>query len=190
MKIEDYKSTIASDLYRISGSTHIKAFIRHLLFGETYRYIFWMRTCSFFKASSVFKYTLYPIARVILRHYSYKLGISIPYSTKIGDGLFIGHFGGVVVNGGVIIGDNCNISQGVTIGSAGRHGDKKFPKIGNNVFIGPGAKIVGGVKIGNNVAIGANSVVVKDVPDMSVVAGVPGKVISADGSVGLVNNIR
>jgi serine O-acetyltransferase len=189
MKFKVYKSIILSDLFRISADTSMTVFIRHLFFGESYKYIFWMRTCSFAKASIIYKYTLYPFARIILKHYVYKLGISIPYKTNIGKGFYIGHFGGVVINSGATIGVNCNISQCVTIGRAGRGGAKGFPVIGNNVYLGPGAKIIGGIKIGNDVVIGANSVVTKDVPDKAVVVGIPGKVISFDGSDGIVNNI-
>ncbi|MBT2738092.1 serine O-acetyltransferase [Bacillus sp. ISL-7] len=103
--------------------------------------------------------------------------------------MYIGHFGGITVNERSVIGDNLNLSQGVTIGRASRGVNEGYPTIGNNVCIGPGAKIVGAVKIGNNVAIGANCVVTKDVPDNGVVVGVPGKVISNKGSYGYVNKI-
>ena len=73
------------------------------------------------------------------------------------------------------------------VGQANRGGNKGYPTIGDNVYIGPGAKIVGAVKVGNNVAIGANCVVTKDVPDNAVVVGVPGKIISYTGSEGYVN---
>ena len=117
----------------------------------------------------------------------YKLGISIPPDTQIGSGFYIGHFGGIVVNRRCVIGKNCNISQGVTLGQANRGKNKGYPTLGDNVYIGPGAKIVGAVKIGNNVAIGANCVVTKDIPDDSVVVGIPGRIISKEGSKGYVN---
>jgi serine O-acetyltransferase len=64
-----------------------------------------------------------------------------------------------------------------------------YPILGDNVYIGPGAKIIGGIKIGNNVAIGANCVVTKNIPDNSVVVGIPGRVISQDGVTGYIDNI-
>jgi serine O-acetyltransferase len=73
------------------------------------------------------------------------------------------------------------------LGKANRGVRKGYPVIGDNVYIGPGAKIVGNVHIGNNVAIGANCVVTKDIPDNSVVVGVPGRVISLESSVGYIN---
>ena len=117
------------------------------------------------------------------RHY----GIQIPWGTHIGKGFYIGHFGTIVVNGGAVIGDNVNISQGVTIGQTNRGKRKGVPVIGNGVYIGPGAKVIGKVTIGNNVAIGANAVVTEDVPDNACVAGVPAKIVSMNGAEGYVN---
>ena len=117
----------------------------------------------------------------------YKYGIDISYQTKIGSGFYIGHFGGVVVHPQVVIGKNCNISHQVTLGIANRGVRKGCPVIGDNVYIGPGAKVIGNIQIGNNVAIGANCVVTKDVPDNSVAVGVPGNTISSEGSEGYVN---
>lgn len=97
--------------------------------------------------------------------------------------------GGIVVNPLVKIGKNCNLSQGVTIGQLNRGIKKGVPVIGNNVYIGPGAKVIGNIKIGDNVAIGANSVVVDDVPNNSVVIGVPAKIVSQKGSTGYINKI-
>ena len=117
------------------------------------------------------------------RHY----GIQIPESTRIGEGFYIGHFGTIVVNAKAVIGKNVNISQGVTIGVANRGRHKGVPIIGDSVYIGPGAKIIGNIVVGNNVAIGANAVVVSDVPENACVAGIPAKVISMNGSEGYVN---
>jgi serine O-acetyltransferase len=101
------------------------------------------------------------------------LGISI-HPVSFGPGLKIPHSGSVIVNKKARIGKNCEIHSGVNIGVH----KGQVPKIGNNVYIGPGAKIFGGIKIGNNVAIGANSVVTKDVPDNVTVVGIPAKIIS------------
>lgn len=102
---------------------------------------------------------------------SYKLGFTI-YANNFGPGLYIGHYGTIVVNRNARIGANCTINVDVNIGGWGG-----VPVIGENVYIGPGVKIFNGARIGNNVMLGANAVVNKDVPDDVVVAGVPAKII-------------
>ena len=103
-------------------------------------------------------------------------GISIPFSAEIGAGFYIGHFGGIIISPKAKIGGNCTLGTGVVIGTRG-FGDEGVPVIGNNVYIGVGAKILGGIKIGNNVRIGANAVVIDGVPDNATVVGVPAKVV-------------
>ena len=103
---------------------------------------------------------------------SYKLGYTI-YKNNFGKGLFLGHYGTLVVNKDARIGENCRIHVSVNIG--GYNGG--VPVIGNNVYIGPGAKIFGPITIGDNVIIGANAVVNKSFPDNVIVAGVPAKII-------------
>ncbi len=185
MSRAEYKHLVRSDLYRLHGRATLPAFLRVLLLGGSdgaYQYVFWMRTCRYTRAHPVLKVAVYPVARLLLRRYGYRHGIDIPYTTAIGSGFYIGHFGGIVVNSRAVIGKNCNISQQVTLGQANRGPRQGYPTIGDNTYIGPGAKIVGSVKIGDNVAVGANCVVTKDVPDNGVVVGVPGRVDSLDGS--------
>lgn len=110
------------------------------------------------------------------------IGIDISIDATIGKGLYIGHFGGIIINNNTVIGDYCNLSQGVTIGKGGRGKERGTPIIGTQVYIGPGAKIFGDIKIGNNVAIGANAVVNSDVPDNAVMGGVPAKILSFNSS--------
>jgi len=107
-------------------------------------------------------------------------GISISYSAQIGKGLYIGHFGGIFIHGDVKIGECCNISQGVSIGLGGRGKKIGCPTIGDRVYVGPHAVILGKIEIGNDVAIGANAVVTKSMPDNAVVVGVPAKIISSE----------
>ncbi|NJD08033.1 MAG: serine acetyltransferase [Methylococcaceae bacterium] len=109
-----------------------------------------------------------------------KLGFSIPPNV-FGPGLSIAHYGCIAVNHNTKVGRNCRIHEGVTIGATGDNSDA--PQIGNNVFIGSGAKIIGNVKIADRVAIGANAVVVKSILEENItVAGVPARKISANGS--------
>lgn len=187
MTFAQYRFLVLSDLYRITGNAKRSSLLRYVFHGESYRYNFWMRTCAYTKGRTLLRYTLYPFARLVLGHLVYKLGISIPAGTSIGSGFYIGHFGGIVVSQKATIGRNCNISQGVTIGRANRGRNRGYPVLGDNIYIGPGAVIAGSVRIGNNVAIGANCVVTMDIPDDSVVVGVPGRIISQEGSAGYVN---
>lgn len=89
-------------------------------------------------------------------------GISISSNSRIGPGFSIAHFGGIVVHGD--LGAECSIGQGVTIGSRGAGRSDGYPVIGNRVFVGAGAMVIGGVHVGDDVIIGANTVVVTDVP--------------------------
>jgi len=108
-------------------------------------------------------------------------GVHIHFRADIGPGLFINHVGGIWINPKVKIGSNCNLNHNVTIGSAG--GEKKgVPSLGDRVWVGPNATIVGAVEVGSNVAVSANSLVVSAVPENAIVIGVPAKVISYMGS--------
>jgi len=109
-------------------------------------------------------------------------GISIPASVKIGHSFYIGHFGGIILNGKTVLGDNCNISQGVTIGVSSVGANRGVPIIGNNVYIGANAVLAGKIIIGDNVLIGACSLVNSNVMENSVMLGVPAIVISNKGS--------
>ena len=109
-------------------------------------------------------------------------GIEIAHNADIGKGLFIGHLGGVIIVHSTLIGKNASFHEGVTIGGGGRGEKHGSPTIGDNVYFGAGAKVIGKINIGSNVMIGANAVVAKDVPDNAVVVGVPAKVISYEGS--------
>lgn len=116
------------------------------------------------------------------------LGIEIACNAEIGKGLFIGHLSGIIIGHGSKIGNYSSFHQGVTIGGAGRGEKHGSPTIGDYVYFGAGAKVIGKIKIGNNVMIGANSVVVKDVPDNAVVGGVPARRISFDGSMDFIRH--
>ncbi|MDC8772080.1 serine O-acetyltransferase [Roseateles albus] len=187
MDWREYSHCVKADAFRISGSYSFLSVAKLLLLGESYKYIFWFRTAALFRSKFILKVTFFPLCYLVLRHYKYRFGISIPLSTKIGVGFYVGHFGGIVINGACKIGDNFNISQGVTLGSIS-FGDKKgCPTIGNDVYIGPGAKVIGSAAIGDGVAIGANAVVTGDVVSGATVAGVPARILSMKGSKGYVN---
>lgn len=105
-------------------------------------------------------------------------GIDIHPGAKIGGNFFIDHGQGVVIGETTEIGENVTLYQGVTLGGTSLENKKRHPTLKDNIIVGAGAKILGPVIIGNNVRIGANSVVNKDIPDNSVVVGVPGRIVS------------
>lgn len=177
---------ICSDLFRYTGHNTFQLFLQYLLLNPGFRYTFLFRLTQYLRARKIL-FPLYVLTLVFYRHYTYRFGILLHYRADIGEGLYIGHFGGIIVSEKAKIGRNCNLSHGVTIGQANRGKREGFPTIGDRVYIGPGAKIIGRVYVGNDVAIGANAVVVDDVPANAVVAGIPAEVISMNGSKGYVN---
>ena len=102
-------------------------------------------------------------------------GISIPPTCQVGAGLYIPHFGGIVLHENVVIGDNCVLGHDVTLGERGP--DRLVPRVGNSVRISSGARVIGGVVIGDEAVVGANAVVTRDVPNRVTVAGVPARVL-------------
>ncbi|WP_346857009.1 serine O-acetyltransferase EpsC [uncultured Draconibacterium sp.] len=108
--------------------------------------------------------------------------VEIHPGAKIGKGLFIDHGNGVVIGETAEIGDNCMIYHGVTLGGTGNHSNKRHPSVGNNVFIGSGATLLGPIQIGDNVKIGAKSLIVmRDVPSNSTVIGAPARIVKLEG---------
>lgn len=129
-------------------------------------------------AKFFYNHKLYFIARLVSEFAKRKTGIEIHPGAKIGKGLFIDHGTGVVIGQTSIIGNNVVMFHGVTLGGTGNEKTKKrHPTIGNNVFIGSGAKILGNIMIGDNVKIGANAVVLKNVEKNKTVVGIPGYVV-------------
>jgi serine O-acetyltransferase len=103
-------------------------------------------------------------------------GIELPCETRIGRRLRIDHFGGIIISGDAVFGDDCILRNGVTVGLRST-GERGSPVIGNRVDIGAGAKILGPIHIGDDVAIGANAVVIRDVPSNSVAVGIPARIL-------------
>jgi len=181
----DLKKSILEDLYRYTGKSDLKHFLKAIITIPGFRYLFQLRRCRFFYENK--KRIRFFWARFRLRRLSYKFGIQIPYLTKIGRGFYIGHFGGIVINPSVTIGDNVNIAQGVTLGQENRGERRGSPRIGSKVWIGPNSVVVGKIRIGDNVLIGANSFINFDIPDEAVVVGNPSRIISYKGTDGYIN---
>lgn len=97
--------------------------------------------------------------------------IWIDLSSNIGAGFYIGHFGGIIIRGD--FGENCSVGQSVTVGSKGAGKSNGWPRLGDNVYLGAGAKIIGSICIGSNTIVGANAVVTRDIPANSLAVGVP-----------------
>jgi len=128
-----------------------------------------------------FKRKMKFIARIISQCSRFWTGIEIHPGAQIGRGLFIDHGSGVVIGETTIIGDNCTIYQGVTLGGTGKDTGKRHPTLGNNVIVGTGAKVLGPFTVGDNSKIAANAVVLSEVPPDSTCVGVPARVVRREG---------
>ena len=123
----------------------------------------------------------YTIARIISQRARNKTGIEIHPGATIGRGLFIDHGMGVVIGETAVVGDNCLLYQGVTLGGTGKDKGKRHPTLGNNVLVGAGAKVLGPFTVGNNVKIAANAVVLNAIPDDCTAVGVPARIVRRKG---------
>lgn len=183
MTFKEFRYLYKTDLYRYFGGGR---FFFAYFTVPGFKYMFHLRLFQYLSQHRVLL-PLMVLSLLHLKHIEHKYGIQISRHVKIGKGFYIGHYGAIVVSGKAVIGDNVNISHGVTIGVANRGNHAGVPTIGNYVYIGPGAKIIGNIHIGDHAAIGANAVVTKDVPDNACVGGVPAKILNMEGSKGYVN---
>lgn len=124
-----------------------------------------------------YKKKMFFCARFVSQFSRLFTGIEIHPGAKIGKGLFIDHGMGVVIGETAEVGDNVTLYHGVTLGGTGKHTGKRHPTVGNNVFIGSGAKILGPVVIGDRVKVGANAVILEDVPSDCTAVGIPARII-------------
>lgn len=162
---------ILSDYYRYKGKK--APWLKVLLYtfaNHCFAYSFWLRVAA--SKNPI----MHQFGRIRLKMASRKHCMQISYQAKIGYGLYIGHGISMVVNPNAIIGNNCNLSQGLTIGT----NYKKSAVIGDNVYIGPSVCLIEDVKIGKNVTIGAGSIVTKDIPENSTAVGNPAKILNSD----------
>jgi serine O-acetyltransferase len=115
--------------------------------------------------------------RALYRSVRNLYGIELPYSAKIGRRVIFEHQHGIVVHGETVIGDDCIIRQGVTLGIRSMERLTEAPVLGRGVNVGAGAKIIGAIQVGDGAAIGANAVVLKDVPAGALAIGVPAQLV-------------
>lgn len=187
--MDSLRQTLKADLFRYRGAADAKSFRSAYLHDPGFRFTYYLRKVAHYSAkkrsAGVFAYLYY---RNRYNHYRFKYGFDISPMTKIGRGLYIGHFGGVVISPYAVLGANINIAQGVTIGAASRGERKGAPTLENRVWVGANAILVGKITIGSEALIAPGAYVNFDVPPKSIVLGNPGKVVSDAGSAGYVNN--
>ena len=169
-------SVFKKDLYRYYGEEG-EPFLKKVFRPLELKYIWWFR-----KANKCKFLPLKLFYMLVLMHLSNKTHIQIPARTNIGEGLYIGHLGRVVINPDAVLGKNINLSTGVTIGMENRGKRKGAPQISDNCWIGTNAVVVGNIKIGSDVLIAPLTYVNFDVPDHSIVIGNPGRIIPKENA--------
>lgn len=138
--------------------------------------VVWHRVAHFF-----YKKNMKLLARWISQCVRFWTGIEIHPGATIGRGLFIDHGMGVVIGETAVIGHDCTIYQGVTLGGTGKEKGKRHPTLGNNVMVGSGAKVLGPFTVGDNSKIAAGAVVLSEVPPNSTCVGVPARIVKREG---------
>ena len=121
------------------------------------------------------------LARVSSQFTRWMTGVEIHPAAQIGRRFFIDHAMGVIIGETTVIGDDCTLYQGVTLGGTGKETGKRHPTLGNNVLVGVGASVLGNITLGDNAKVGGGAVVVSDVPPNSTVVGIPGHIVVRDG---------
>jgi len=129
----------------------------------------------------LYRHRLFFLARFISQTGRFWTGIEIHPGAQIGRGLLIDHGGGVVIGETAVVGDDCTIYQGVTLGGTGKETGKRHPTLGNHVMVGSGAKVLGPFKVGDNSKIASNAVVLSEIPPNSTAVGVPARVVRRNG---------
>ena len=167
--IKLFPDIVYSDLYRYNGKMGLKNLLGTAIRKVDFRWILLFR---------IYQSRRHPFfSRWILRRCSLKTGIQIGWHSTIGKGLVLVHCGNIAVNNEAVIGKNCTMYHGVTVGMEFRGSRQGNPVIGDNVWIGSNACIVGNIKIGDDVLIAPLSFVNFDVPSHSIVIGNPAKII-------------
>ena len=183
---EDLKYYIESDLRSLNCyPITFKSYLGGVLCPTVWKFQIKLRKLEYHincRNRNIFEKGVNYIRKKRFEAYGIKLGFTIPINV-FGPGLCLGHPGTIIVNSHVKVGSNCRIMAGVNVGNSSPINSSDWvpdntPTIGNNVYIGPGAKLFGKISIGDNAAIGANAVVNKDVPAGVTVAGVPAKIVS------------
>lgn len=133
------------------------------------------------RANWFFRHDMKFMARLISQRARRKTGIEIHPGAQIGRNLFIDHGMGVVIGETTVIGDNCTLYQGVTLGGTGKEHGKRHPTLGDNALVGAGAKVLGPFTVGDNARVAAGAVVLDAVPANATAVGVPARIVRIDG---------
>jgi len=189
---KEYKEYVKQDkLANGFSNRSLAGKIRHLLFpNPVEKFLLLLRKFEYLN-NTINQYKIIKYLRLFFvikkfKKLSLKLGFSIPKNT-FAAGLSIPHYGTIVVNGNARIGRNCRLHAGVNIGASA--GKKESPKIGDNVYLGPGAILFGNIEIADNVTIGANATVNKSCMEKNcVLAGTPAQIVKKNFPVWWVNN--
>ena len=171
------KEVFSKDIFRYYGTCR-EPLLKRLFRPVELRYIYHLRRCN--QPGTPRLMVFYHKLR--LRLLSHKTHIQIGTTAKIGEGFYIGHFGRILINYQSQLGRNVNVATGVTIGETARGPRKGVPIIGDDVWIGTNAVVVGKIHIGNNVLIAPLAFVNFDVPDNSIVMGNPGRIIPRENA--------
>lgn len=182
-------NVIEADIFRYFGNTSLKTALKCFIRIPAVRYSVFLRLCSLTRQSGrPLHFLLYLVARFCREHYEVKYGYQLSEEAIIGHGLYLGHSGGVVINRAAQLGRNVNISLGVVIGQCNRGSKAGVPRVGNCVWLGAHAVIVGNITIGNDVLIAPNAYVTQNLPDHAVAAGNPAQIVSYNGTEHYIQN--
>lgn len=151
----------------------LKSFIK----DPRFRVNLWLRVGQYLYLSSNSYLVRHLLLRLIKNHLQVKYGFDTTFGVEIGPGLKVVHLGSIIIHGNSKIGCNFTILNNVNIGQT-RSDPSLVPVIGDDCYVGAGAKIIGGIHLGRRIVVGCLTLVNKDFPDDSVVAGIPGKVLN------------
>ncbi|MEF9940080.1 MAG: serine O-acetyltransferase [Clostridium sp.] len=147
-----------------------------LLLYQGVHALIWHRFAHWF-----YEHHMFFVARLISQLARFCTLIEIHPGAQLGHGILIDHGSGVVIGETAVVGDNCTIYQGVTLGGVGTQKGKRHPTLGNNVTVGAGAKILGSFEVGDNCSIAANAVLLRQLDENSTAVGIPARAVKKDG---------
>ncbi len=167
---------VFDDLYRLTGKRDRKTLKRALMYNDGFRFLYFWRHAQ--EGRGIKRKICVRIVKRIER----RTGIEIPHTVRLGAGALLLHPTAITINSAAVIGKNCVLLKGCTIGNQKRGTKAGAPVIGENVYIGLNSTVVGGIHIGNDVLVAPNTYVNFDVPDHSIVLGSPGKIYPRDNA--------